>query len=217
MSSRSAVQLVHIGFVLLIIAFISAALAESSTTHSFKQQSIDHLLDDAGVTIISDMDPAQGALVGRSYIFSAIVKNSALLRSVTFVVEFPDGVTKQDFRASKSTEDNWSVSIRGFGDGDWRWWVVAKDERGQNGYAARSEVVSFSVGRNGGEIGERADPTSILGEFSSSIVARVSRSMNILESLRFQVFYKCLHKRKPDTKFCLGPVRRHGFGVPGIK
>lgn len=127
MSSRSAVQLVHVGFVLLIIAFISAALAESSTTHSFKQQNIDHLLDDAGVAIISDMDPAQGALVGRSYIFSAIVKNSAVLRSVTFVVEFPDGVTKQDFRASQSAEDNWSVSIRGFGDGDWRWWVVAKD------------------------------------------------------------------------------------------
>ena len=94
---------------------------------------------------ISNMDPAQGTAFETDYTFSAVVTDVSGLKSVVFVVEYPDGVTTQSLNPSRSG-DVWEVSLQGFSDGDWRWWVVAKDKGTKGGNTATSEVVDFTVG-----------------------------------------------------------------------
>lgn len=205
MSSRTAFQLVHIGVILVIIAFVSAALAGPSNTIAYTQPHVDYWFEhDAGRSIFSELDPAQGAVVGDSYLFSAMIAGDSI-RSVTFVVEFPDGVTRQGFAASRVDREHWRVNIRGFGQGDWRWWVVVKDDNWINDNMAMSEVVSFTVGRD--DIG-RVKP-QIRDVPSTQYTPTVH--WNLL------AWFRCTERRKPNTEFCIGPIGRRGFSIPIIK
>ena len=95
---------------------------------------------------ITSMDPGSMDVIGASHTFSATVTDESGIKSVTFVIKFPNGVTTQSFSASKGgITDTWSITIQGFTDGDWSWWVVAKDRAGKGGNSKTSDTINFSV------------------------------------------------------------------------
>ena len=69
---------------------------------------------------IASLDPSAGSMIGDSHEFSATVTDASGIKSVTFIVTYPDGTT-QDFSASNSGGDTWSTTLSGFTDGNWSW------------------------------------------------------------------------------------------------
>ena len=100
--------------------------------------------DTTGPTI-GNMNPAAGATIGGSYTFSAAVSDSSGVRSVTFKIQ-KTGLTAQSFAAVSAGNGNWSVSLQGFTDGDWTWWVEGKDGAPKGGNSTASPLVAFKVG-----------------------------------------------------------------------
>ena len=101
------------------------------------------------------MDPKGGAVIGASHTFSVKVIDDIGLKSVSFTIGFPDGSTTQTFSANAGADDLWTVTLSGFTDGDWNWWVVAKDTAKKGGNTATSVTVNFTVDTGGG--GEPSD------------------------------------------------------------
>ena len=99
---------------------------------------------------LSALDPAATVTIGASHPFSATVTDNAGVRSVTFVVTYPDGTTTQSFSASQSGGDTWSSSLSGFTDGNWSWQVVAKDTAKRGGNTGTSANPPFTVATGGG-------------------------------------------------------------------
>lgn len=99
--------------------------------------------------LISAMDPYDGAVIGASHTFSATVTDESGVKSVSFVIQYPDGVTTQTFSASQAGADTWSVSLQGFSDGGWTWWVEAKDAAPRGGNTATSAKAAFTVDAGG--------------------------------------------------------------------
>ena len=91
---------------------------------------------------ISGMDP-NGNTIGASYTFAATVTDDSGIKSVSFVIQYPNGLT-QSFSPTVSG-DTWSVGLSGFTDGNWAWQVVAKDLAGRGGNTATSVLVPFTV------------------------------------------------------------------------
>ena len=142
--------------------------AAKSTTTSTTKPTARPLSPDADTLppTISNMDPAQGSVFDAAYTFSAVVIDASGIKSVVFVVEYPDGVTTQSFNPSRSG-DVWTVNLQGFSAGDWRWWVVAKDKGAKGGNTATSMAVDFSVGGGGSDTGSgTASDTIINGAWS---------------------------------------------------
>jgi hypothetical protein len=102
---------------------------------------------------ISNMNPGSGAVIGGSHTFSATVTDASSIRSVSFVIQYPDGVTRQTFQATGGANDTWSTTLQGFTDGGWSWWVETKDGAKKGGNSATSNVVSFTVDTGGGSGG----------------------------------------------------------------
>jgi len=98
---------------------------------------------------ITNMDP-DGITIQGSYTFSAKVTDVSGIKSVNFIIVYPDGSTTQIFSASKGSNDTWSVSLQGFFDGNWSWWVEAKDRAAKGGNSATSAEVAFTVDTGGG-------------------------------------------------------------------
>jgi hypothetical protein len=94
---------------------------------------------------ISNMDPGSGIVIGASYTFSATVTDTSGVKSVTFVIQYPDGTTTQSFSAAQGSNNTWSKTLQGFSDGNWSWWVQAKDGAKKGGNTGSSSPVSFSV------------------------------------------------------------------------
>jgi len=100
---------------------------------------------------IANVNPAEGAVIGASQTFSAKVTDSESgVRSVSFVIRYPNGTTTQSFSAARGANDVWSVTLQGFSDGNWAWWVEARDAASGRGNRSTSEVVSFVVDTGGG-------------------------------------------------------------------
>ena len=82
------------------------------------------------------------------------------LRSVTFVIRYPDSSQTQSFSANPGANDIWSVTLQGFSDGNWNWWVEAKDKGSKGGNLAVSNELEFAVdsgsssGGSGGDSGD---------------------------------------------------------------
>ncbi len=106
--------------------------------------------DDTEAPQISNLDPADGSTIGTSYTLSATVTDNVGLRSVSFVVVYPDGVTTQSFSPTNTSGDTWSIPLSGFTDGLWRWRVEAKDTAKRGGNTAVSPEASFTVSAGGG-------------------------------------------------------------------
>ena len=118
---------------------------------------------DTTLPSIENMSPGSGAIIGASATFSATVTDASGIRSVSIVIQYPDGVTTQTFQATGDANDTWSVTLQGFTNGSWHWWVEAKDGAKRGGNSATSAVVDFSVdtGSGGGGGGESAGADTI--------------------------------------------------------
>jgi hypothetical protein len=101
---------------------------------------------------IANMNPGSGDQIGALHTFSATVTDNVDVRSVSFVVQYPDGSTTQTFSPGAGANDSWSINLSGFTDGNWSWWVVAKDTGKRGGNTSTSVPLSFTVvtGSNGG-------------------------------------------------------------------
>jgi len=95
---------------------------------------------------VTDMKPSEGATIGASYTFHALVTDPSGVRSVSFVVKNPSGTT-QSFKASSAGSDAYEASLQGFTDGSWSWWVVAKDQARNT---TTSGTVNFEVSTGSG-------------------------------------------------------------------
>jgi hypothetical protein len=102
--------------------------------------------DTTGPTV-TDRDPAAGATIGTSHTFSATVTDLSGVKSVTFVIVYPDGRT-QSFAATASGA-TWSATLSGFTAGDWAWRVVAKDNV-RKGNTTTTGNTDFTVSAGGG-------------------------------------------------------------------
>jgi len=101
-------------------------------------------------TISDDMNPGQGAVIGASHTFSVTVTDASGVKSVSFTIEYPDESTTQTFNANADENGLWTVTLFGFTDGNWSWWVVAKDNAKKGGNTATSDEVFFTVKTGGG-------------------------------------------------------------------
>ncbi len=63
---------------------------------------------------ISGMDPAHGAVIGANQVFSATVRDQSGVKSVSFAITYPDGVTTQSYNASPGYPFNRSKLVRCF-------------------------------------------------------------------------------------------------------
>jgi hypothetical protein len=99
---------------------------------------------------ISALDPASGSTIGASYTFSATITDNVGIRSASFVVTYPDGVTTQSFSASSAGGDTWETTLSGFTDGSWSWHVEASDTARKGGNQSVSAETPFSVSVGGG-------------------------------------------------------------------
>ena len=92
-----------------------------------------------GDPTIWNLDPASGATIGASYTLRADVTDPQGVRSVGVRLQKGSG-TVQSFSASNSGGSTWSVSLQGFTDGSWSWWLVAKDGATRGGKIGRAHV-----------------------------------------------------------------------------
>ena len=130
---------------------------------------------------ISNMDPGPGAVIGASHTFSAVVTDASGVRSVSFIVRYPDGVTTQTFQAQAGGTDTWSVTLQGFTDGNWRWHVQAKDNAKRGGNTAISAFVDFSVDTGGGSGGSTGGDTVSKAEWTGGGVVQNAAGRIYLE------------------------------------
>lgn len=112
---------------------------------------------------ITNLDPAEGSTITDAHTFSATVTDASGVKSVSFVVRYPDGVNTQTFSASRDSGDSWSVSLSGFSDGAWNWWVEAKDGASKGGNSGSSAIVNFSVDSGAGGGGSGGGSSSQIG------------------------------------------------------
>ena len=115
---------------------------------------------DSTAPFISNMAP-DGVTIGSNYKFSATVSDASGVRSVTFVITYPDGTNTQSFSASNAGGDTWTVGLSGFSNGNWSWHVVAKDGAKKGGNTATSEKAYFAVSTAGVD-GGGGDSTGIV-------------------------------------------------------
>ncbi len=99
---------------------------------------------------ISAMLPADGSTIGSAQDFSAVITDASGIKSVSFIITYPDGVTTQSFSPGYAGNDTWSISLSGFSNGNWSWHVVAKDNGARGGNEAVSAPAGFTVDANGG-------------------------------------------------------------------
>lgn len=109
--------------------------------------------NDAEGPAVSDLDPAAGTTIGSAHTFSATVTDASGVKSVSFVITYPDGSTGS-FSASSVGGDRYEVRLEGFSDGDWKWHVVAKDRAKRGGNTTTTDRVPFTVDVSGGDPGD---------------------------------------------------------------
>ena len=120
---------------------------------------------------ISNLDP-NGSTIGESYTFSATVTDTGSgVKSVKFIVIYPDGSTTQSFNASDTGGDVWAVTLSGFTNGEWSWYVEAKDNAKKGGNTTVSDppapfTVDTGTSDGGGDGGGTGDGTVTNAEWA---------------------------------------------------
>jgi len=110
---------------------------------------------DGDSPVISDRSPHDGATVGSSATFTAVATDNDGISGVTFVVVYPNG-NIQNFNGTTAGNDTWTVTLIGFTDGDWGWYVVATDAVKGKKNSTTSSTFGFTVDTGGGPV----DPPS---------------------------------------------------------
>jgi len=106
--------------------------------------------EDPVVTILS---PTEGTTVGSSTLFSAVSTDNVGVKSVSFIINYPNGIQSQSFTPTYEGNDTWSAPLQGFSDGDWSWQVTAKDTASKGGNSITTDPVTFTVDTAGGDTG----------------------------------------------------------------
>ena len=106
--------------------------------------------NDTTPPLITNLDPNAITIAG-SYAFTADVNDDSGVRSVTFVIVYPDGSTTQSFSASSAGGSTYSLTLQGFFDGDWSWYVEAKDGAKRGGNTGTSATAPFTVSTGSGD------------------------------------------------------------------
>ena len=132
--------------------------------------------------VISAMSPADGSIIGQQQVFSATIMDDSGIKSVSFVITYPDGITTQSFTPVAGVDNIWSVSLQGFSDGDWQWHVVAKDSASRGGNTAVSEKLNFSVDSGGTSTGG--------GGNSSYIVTNSNWSGGDIQAVSGRIYFE---------------------------
>lgn len=99
---------------------------------------------------IAQLIPAEGAVIGAAQDFSAVITDAGGIKSVSFVVTYPDGVTTQSFSPGYAGNDIWRISLSGFTSGEWSWHVLAKDNGARGGNQTQSLETAFTVDTQAG-------------------------------------------------------------------
>ena len=125
---------------------------------------------------IGNMNPAAGQTIGASHTFTATVTDASGVQSVAFKIQ-KMGSTVQSFAAAPTGNNNWSVSLQGFTDGDWSWWVEAKDgaPRGGNSGSSASVASRVSTEASGGSGGSGDTVTNAPWTASSGVKSATGR------------------------------------------
>ena len=92
---------------------------------------------------IGSTDPQDGATIGTSQVFSAVVTDNVAVGGVTFNITY--GGSTQAFTGVNTSGDTWSVSLEGFTTGSGSWNVTARDTAKRGGNRATSGTNSFTV------------------------------------------------------------------------
>ncbi|TQV77120.1 hypothetical protein FLL45_03995 [Aliikangiella marina] len=99
---------------------------------------------------ISQIEPGNGATIGASQRFAANVTDASGVKTVSIVINFPDG-SNQSFAASNSGGSVWETTLSGFTEGTgWSWQVEAKDNTKGKGNTTTSASWDFTVDTGGG-------------------------------------------------------------------
>ncbi|WP_157041624.1 trypsin-like serine peptidase [Nitriliruptor alkaliphilus] len=93
---------------------------------------------------VTDRLPAHQATIGASATFGATITAPSGIRSVSFVITYPDGRTGS-FNPSHVGNDRWEVTLQGFSEGDWAWHVVARDRERKGGNTTTTDKFDFTV------------------------------------------------------------------------
>ena len=107
--------------------------------------------DDTTPPTISSRSPADGATIGTSQVFSAVVTDAGGVRSVTFDITYTGG--SGSFTGTLVGNDTYEVSLSGFPTGPGSWTVTASDNAKRGGNTATSSSYAFTVGGGGGDPG----------------------------------------------------------------
>ncbi|MBL4585141.1 MAG: hypothetical protein JKX83_11070 [Pseudomonadales bacterium] len=108
---------------------------------------------DSTAPTITSTNPSDGATIGSAHTFSAVITDASGIKSVSFVVTYPNGTTTQSFTPANIGNDTWSTDLSGFSDGNWSWHVVAKDKGSKGGNTATSTSTNFTVSSSSGSGG----------------------------------------------------------------
>lgn len=110
---------------------------------------------------VTSLDPAAGDTIGSSHTFSAVVTDNVGVRSVSFVIVYPGGTSAQSFSPSASGT-TWTITLNGFTDGGWSWYVVATDTAKRGGNKTTSDTTPFTVSTSSGGGGGGGGGTDVV-------------------------------------------------------
>lgn len=104
--------------------------------------------DTEGPTV-TDRVPVADATIGASATFGATITDPSGIRSVSFVLTYPDGRTGS-FSPTAVGGDRWEITLQGFSTGGWAWHVVARDGAKKGGNTTTTDELAFNVDVGGG-------------------------------------------------------------------
>ncbi|MEH6347247.1 MAG: hypothetical protein V7785_19285 [Bermanella sp.] len=93
---------------------------------------------------IALINPLQGQEITSRHTFMAMVSVRGLA-VVSFIIEYPNGIHSQTFSALHMGKSVWKLELKGFTQGRWHWWVVARNISHSSGFGVRSPVTAFVV------------------------------------------------------------------------
>ena len=98
--------------------------------------------------VVTGMDPDGTTSIGANHNFRATVTDASGVKSVDFVIQYPNGTTGT-FRATHLEGGEYGVNFTGFSNGEWEWSVVAKDRAKKGGNRSTTGPVAFTVDTGG--------------------------------------------------------------------
>lgn len=152
--------------------------------------------------VISDLSPEDGQTITDAHSFTAVVTDDSGVRSVSFVITYPNGSTTQSFAASLVGNDVYQANLSGFTDGNWSWQVVAKDTTKKGGNTGTSASFDFVVDTGGGSGGDGGDSDTVTNSHWQTGGAVASAAGRIY----FEMPSDKRHRRAWGAYVCSGTV-----------